>query len=275
MLFLAYVIGLLFTLRTHAAVIWSSEMDEKKADKGDPSASYLSSSGFLEPPGSLTRQMTSPSLIPHPRADIRDSQLYKRILGQSFKQVGLGPSGERVHEREHALRSGERTPHVAPPRDANEGRASSVHLEGFSPEQDQSLVRQMAEVAATAAAVAARDASKGQRKASHQGHGAAKGHGARPPAQRTATFAEEAEEGGHAAGGHDAPNWSRTKSAVILLTATVAYAVIAEILVRTVDAVLTNSDIDEKFLGITLFALVPNTTEFLVCALLGLTSTRC
>lgn len=66
-----------------------------------------------------------------------------------------------------------------------------------------------------------------------------------------------------ASGGHDAPNWSRTKSAVILLSATVAYAIIAEILVDTVDSVLSNVDIDEKFLGITLFALVPNTTEFL------------
>jgi Ca2+/H+ antiporter len=28
--------------------------------------------------------------------------------------------------------------------------------------------------------------------------------------------------------------------------------------------VLENVDVDEKFLGITLFALVPNTTEFLV-----------
>lgn len=38
---------------------------------------------------------------------------------------------------------------------------------------------------------------------------------------------------------------------------------VAEILVDTVDSVLEHVDIDEKFLGITLFALVPNTTEFL------------
>jgi Ca2+:H+ antiporter len=38
---------------------------------------------------------------------------------------------------------------------------------------------------------------------------------------------------------------------------------ISEILVNTVDVVLENVDIDEKFLGMTLFALVPNTTEFL------------
>ena len=36
-----------------------------------------------------------------------------------------------------------------------------------------------------------------------------------------------------------------------------------EILVNVVDVVLNGSGIDEKFLGVTLFALVPNTTEFL------------
>jgi len=83
-----------------------------------------------------------------------------------------------------------------------------------------------------------------------------------------------------AAGGHDAPNWSRTKSYMILLGATILYAIIAgtksslsfvlilcsnfvEILVDTVDVVLGSGSIDEKFLGFTLFALVPNTTEFL------------
>ncbi|KAK6461329.1 Ca2+/H+ antiporter [Scheffersomyces coipomensis] len=68
------------------------------------------------------------------------------------------------------------------------------------------------------------------------------------------------DEGG---GGHDAPNWSTKKSTIILLGATVLYAIIAEILVDTVDAVLVNYPIDPKFLGLTVFALVPNTTEFL------------
>jgi Ca2+:H+ antiporter len=54
---------------------------------------------------------------------------------------------------------------------------------------------------------------------------------------------------------------TNAKRAVILLGATVLYAVIAEILVNTVDVVLENVDVDEKFLGITLFALVPNTTS--------------
>jgi Ca2+:H+ antiporter len=93
----------------------------------------------------------------------------------------------------------------------------------------------------------------------------AKGAAERPHHHRTGTYeGHEEPAAAHAAGGHDAPNWSRTKSSVILLTATIAYAIIAEILVNTVDVVLEGSNIDEKFLGITLFALVPNTTEFLV-----------
>lgn len=39
--------------------------------------------------------------------------------------------------------------------------------------------------------------------------------------------------------------------------------ILIEILVDVVDVVLHGSGIDEKFLGLTLFALVPNTTEFM------------
>ncbi|EGG07582.1 uncharacterized protein MELLADRAFT_47989 [Melampsora larici-populina 98AG31] len=63
--------------------------------------------------------------------------------------------------------------------------------------------------------------------------------------------------------GHDAPNWSRNKSTTVLLSCTLLYAVIAEILVSVVDVVLDGSGIPEKLLGVTLFALVPNTTEFM------------
>ncbi|SCW03803.1 LAFE_0G18558g1_1 [Lachancea fermentati] len=67
-----------------------------------------------------------------------------------------------------------------------------------------------------------------------------------------------------AGGGHDAPNWSRKKSTCILLGATLLYAVIAEILVDCVDNVLKQfPSLNPKFLGLTVFALVPNTTEFL------------
>ncbi|GMM37642.1 Vnx1 protein [Saccharomycopsis crataegensis] len=82
-----------------------------------------------------------------------------------------------------------------------------------------------------------------------------------PPIHATTEVAGGAHE--EASGGHDAPNWSKTKSTVILLGATVLYAVIAEILVDCVDVVLQQFPISAKFLGLTVFALVPNSTEFL------------
>lgn len=41
------------------------------------------------------------------------------------------------------------------------------------------------------------------------------------------------------------------------------YADPVEILVDVVDVVLEGVKIDEKFLGLTLFTLIPNTTEFM------------
>ncbi|KAJ2717181.1 hypothetical protein H4R19_000125 [Coemansia spiralis] len=70
-----------------------------------------------------------------------------------------------------------------------------------------------------------------------------------------------ADAGGH--GGHDAPNWSKSKSAFILCACTVVFSLIAEVLVDTVDVVIQDVGIKEKYIGLTLFALVPNVTEFL------------
>jgi Ca2+:H+ antiporter len=56
--------------------------------------------------------------------------------------------------------------------------------------------------------------------------------------------------------GHDSPNWGKAKSYTILCACTILYAIIAEILVDTVDLVMENLAVDEKFLGLTLFALV-------------------
>lgn len=260
LLFLSYVIGLLFTLRTHAATIWSTEPDEKKA--ADLSASQLSHSGHFEFPSTLSRQATSNSVA---RADIRNSQLYKRIVGQTLQQVGYGTEDESVASGRPVSRSDGQTPHVVPPKDREERSVSSnFHLESLSEQDNQSLVRQITEIAAHTTALATRDVVKAPRKAAQMVQAAVKGSADRPHHHRTGTFEGHEEPAAvNAAGGHDAPNWSRTKSSAILLTATLAYAVIAEILVNTVDVVLEGSNIDEKFLGITLFALVPNTTEFL------------
>jgi Ca2+:H+ antiporter len=78
---------------------------------------------------------------------------------------------------------------------------------------------------------------------------------------RGGQLGDDEDPAGH--GGHEAPSWSRAVSASVLLACTALYAIIAELLVDVVDVVLNGSGIDEKFLGVTLFALVPNTTEFM------------
>lgn len=289
MLFFSYVIGLLFTLRTHAAVIWNNELDEKKIEKMEQSAMNVvqhterrPSTSAADPYSTMSRQNTTGTIGTLPKENIRESQLYKRILGQSLKQAGLAALGaESSPDKASGATTGQNgTPHLVPPKqDDEDADGTSLHIHGLSAQDNSALVRQVAEMAATAAAVAARDATRAPKRAlqmanttgtvrhhSHHGTGGS-GHSSHERAAAhipvVAPGAEVAGEAAHASGGHDAPNWSRTKSAVILLTATLAYAIIAEILVDTVDSVLEHVDIDEKFLGITLFALVPNTTEFL------------
>ena len=197
------------------------------------------------------------------RAHIRDTQLYKRIVGQTQQEFGLGPEGQPMAGSPPNNKLDSNTPHLVPPKDSTE--YEHFHFEGLSDEASDALVRHITEIAATTTALATRDVTRAPYKAARMASTTSKSD--RPHHHRTATAATEGapeeQEAGHAVGGHDAPNWSRGKSAAILLTATVAYAIIAEILVDTVDSVLEGSDIDEKFLGITLFALVPNTTEFL------------
>lgn len=246
------------------------------------------SNSLSDPRSTLQRQATSNTIGSLPRENIRESQLYKRILGQSLKQAGLSASGGEQASPDKSNNSGGAssqigTPHLVPPNDDTDRMSqSSMRIHGLSAKENSALVRQVAEMAATAAAVAARDATRAPRKASqmastsgtvvrhhpHQVSGGSVQSSHDRSAQHQAVIADHGEghaggEAGHASGGHDAPNWSKTKSAVILCLATIAYAVIAEILVDTVDSVLEHVDVSEKFLGITLFALVPNTTEFL------------
>lgn len=263
MLFVSYIIGLLFTLRTHAATIWT-EPDEKEKKALEMSASSLSHSGHLEfPHSSFVRQATGQSIS---RAHIRDSQLYKRIVGQTLQEVGIGSSENGPHQSRPTSKQDGTTPHVVPPKDGDDHIQQSFHVEGLTDDATQSLMRQITEIAATTTALATRDVTRAPHKAARMVSTPVKGHVERPANTRTTTAAAPEQPDtapGHTSGGHDAPNWSRGKSAAVLLTATLAYAIIAEILVNTVDAVLVGSAIDEKFLGITLFALVPNTTEFL------------
>lgn len=270
LLFLSYAIGLWFTLRTHAAVIWNNEADEKRI----PEVQHTS----LQPPqptvlpARLQRLSTHNSLSEAPGLEIRDSQLYKRILGQSLKQVGIDQRDDATRQNSLVETPGQNgsatTPHQPPPKSSGgESARSDIHIPGFTDAQNSNLVREVAEIAATAATIAARDATKAPRRTSLTTNQPAQGTLNKPHHLRAGLVhdhEEHAAADAHAGGGHDAPNWSRMKSSIILCGATVLYALIAEILVDCVDVILQGSGIDEKFLGITLFALVPNTTEFLV-----------
>ncbi len=290
MLFISYMIGLLFTLRTHAAVIWTTDGDEKKA--AQPSTAETSPLETRHHSTANGQLFAGPSPSFMPTNSVRDSALYKRILGQSLKQFGANvpesdrswdqlsshksPSLSRSQELDHNKLETTETPHVVPPKNKS-GENGFVNIPGMptlSEEENHHLATYVAEVAATAATVAARDATKAPRRASFQAqHSYQGGKPSRPPSIRqghnvevhppTSAVDPGAHASGGATGGHDAPNWSRTKSSIVLCAATVAYALVAEVLVHTVDVVLESVDIDEKFLGITLFALVPNTTEFL------------
>lgn len=169
-LFLAYVCGLFFTLRTHASLIWATNSHEQQAANKRDEGYFRTPSvvSLNNPIKGKNRLVETPSLVQFPTSTRNKSNI-------------TSPQVEMARKK-----------HVQP---AN-----------INKEVDK-----------------------------------------------------EDEEGG----GHDAPNWSRNKSTVILLGATLLYAVIAEILVDTVDAVLADFPIDSKFLGLTVFALVPNTTEFL------------
>lgn len=273
-LFLSYIIGLWFTLRTHAALIWAAELEEKKTGNAPhPPASY-EPRHFLFPHGQHIGNGANNYNSNDPKNSVRESQLYRRILGQSLNQFGLTDSRAGNAWERAGTDSGvdSTVPHVVPPPSGDNDDGTPVESRPRE-ERDEGLVRHVTEVAATVAAVAAREGSNRklsnqQPTAPHLGNNINNNNNSKPPTTPKANAGpEENDEAGFSTnptGGHDAPNWSRTKSSVILLAATVLYAVIAEILVNTVDVVLENVDIDEKFLGITLFALVPNTTEFLV-----------
>ncbi|KAF5618893.1 Ca2+:H+ antiporter [Fusarium sp. NRRL 52700] len=262
MLFFSYLIGLWFTLRTHAAVIWNAEIEEKRHEDHMHSSSLRTSQVHSHPHSHSQNTAETSS------ADVRDTQLYKRILGQSLKQSGYTEDLSRqssITGQTAPTNGSASTPHVVPPKSSGgEQSRSALHVPGLSDADNKILQREVTEIAAAAATIASRERMSRKPSTVPPTHAP----GARPSASRqhTHTHAETegaATEAHQAHGGHDAPNWSRAKSSIILLGATVLYAIIAEILVDTVDVVLESFSIDQKFLGITLFALVPNTTEFL------------
>lgn len=194
LLALSYLVGLWFTLRTHAAMIWQTPLHEEKSEAPADMSAQSGHTAPTEPAqhGDHGRRASASDLGPREPTGATAADLgCDGARGSPSKQ--LDDDLPRSHSRTDATK---RLPN---------SRESNIHPRSTRIDDEAPI--------------------------SH--------------------------------GGHDAPNWSRTKSVVILLVATVLYAVIAEILVDTVDVVLENVSVEEKFLGFTLFALVPNTTEFM------------
>lgn len=254
MLFFSYLIGLWFTMQTHAAAIWKAESEGKKHEEQCQAFAIRNS---------------QPSATETTGIDIRDSHLYKRTLGQSLKQVGLQPRPEEISLQASIITQGAAakgmalTPQILPPR-VSDLIWSTVNMTGVSQADNTALTREVAHIATTAATFASRDRERLRKPSSTPGqHATVRTHPMQAYESMSSAETATVYAGGNG-GGHDAPNWGRAKSAIILLGATILYAVIAKILVDTVDVVLESFSFDQKFMGITLFALVPNTTEFLV-----------
>lgn len=251
----SYLIGLWFSLRTHASQIWQNPQQLLHPLEMNPPSSRLSIYHKLLPsaikdtlhhkPSILTTHTTdsaSPSrsetpvprvhepasseatnlhpTVPTPLAQPGTARRISYANPPVVNQAGFTPILESV---DHAMKDTGIQPLQLP---------GSITTDEFT----------------RAVAVATVSALR------HQQH-------SRSPGRLRTSGAEEDAQGGH--GGHDAPSWSRTTSASVLLACTALYAIIAEILVDVVDVVMDGSGIDEKFLGVTLFALVPNTTEFM------------
>lgn len=194
-LFLAYVCGLYFTLRTHASLIWATTIHEAGPMKKDD--------GYFR----------SPSI-----SSVATPQQLPKLGNINTKLSSLPPSATAISSGSDVR--------------GRPGQSSKLTLDLNSPSLEVSKTRPPRVESLVPVT---------------------------PSRQLISKEIADEENGG----GHDAPNWSRNKSTIILLGATLLYAIIAEILVDNVDSVLSSYPIDPKFLGLTVFALVPNTTEFL------------
>ncbi|BGO95577.1 hypothetical protein NBRC10512_004175 [Rhodotorula toruloides] len=240
-LVLSYLIGLWFSLKTHASQIWQNAQPAHEHGAARPLSGAQHAS--LADRRSIYQRLVPANLIQQVKR--RPSAMGKSPLQTPF----LAPASLEMPPQTPGLKPDGSAPQSAHrPEHSQQQHFESVQLpHGLTADEFSRAF----EIVASAAPALRPHAGAAQlhRASSHMREVSAPQHG------------KEEEAGGH--GGHDAPNWSRTKSATVLLACTVLYAIIAEILVDVVDVVLDGFAIPEKLLGITLFALVPNTTEFM------------
>ncbi|GFZ43303.1 LOW QUALITY PROTEIN: Putative cation exchanger [Saitozyma sp. JCM 24511] len=273
----SYLIGLWFSLRTHASQIWQNPQQLMKVDEIPAGAMHpavrtavqqrLTPQAVMQhilpvhgkpgaAPSTQTGQPQTPTLAPSSQAQ-----------SPQAARLQLPSEGARGHDRGPSTAS-QQTQGTA---STGGGGGGGLQLPaGYSPLVDtvdrdvKSHVSPMRLPSSLTPedftrAVAVATVSALRHQGSFIGGHHPSGHKSRPVSGIETGAGDEDE--GH--GGHEAPSWNRTVSSGVLLGCTLLYAIIAEILVDVVDVVMQGSGIDEKFLGLTLFALVPNTTEFM------------
>ncbi|GHJ85760.1 hypothetical protein NliqN6_2162 [Naganishia liquefaciens] len=276
-LVLAYLIGLWFSLRTHASQIWQNpqplmRLDEIPAGGMHPAHratvyQRLTPQAVMQQLLPTTAKATEPTSGKAPEMSRRPTAGTEQVRSpvrpdRTASRAGIDREAMAQKQKVSAP-SPSRTPYNRTPRMAagpshdklndvtNLQLPNGINTEGLTTEEFTRAV-----------AVATVNALKNHENAIAREWKQARAplpfpEGGHPPPGAGA--AEHSE--GH--GGHEGPSWSRVVSAGVLLGCTILYAIIAEILVDVVDVVLQGSGIDEKFLGVSLFALVPNTTEFM------------
>ncbi|KAI0078211.1 hypothetical protein K474DRAFT_948733 [Panus rudis PR-1116 ss-1] len=254
----SYLIGLWFSLRTHASQIWQNPQQLLHAETpvhhrfslynrfvpGTQGHANQKQPSLRHRPSTIASTIPSRSQTPTPRpADVAVPSVVVEPHSATTESSGAPPSsGKRI--------SYAPAPIINPPVPYTpllETVDHAIKDTGLHPMQLPENIT--TDDFTRAVAVATVSALRHQQNQ------------ALPRVRNSSAPEDEVGGGGH--GGHEAPSWSRMTSASVLLACTFTYALIAELLIDVVDVVLEGSGIDEKFLGITLFALVPNTTEFM------------
>ncbi|WFD31003.1 hypothetical protein MSPP1_002032 [Malassezia sp. CBS 17886] len=274
-LIMSYCIGLWFSLRTHASQIWNIAQHTHVSTQPD----------HFPPPlhrASVYKRMFPPNYLQHflpqhhERATAgggglggREGQVGR--AGREGEREGVGEGGGTEHGHEDFPRrtdtahaaggqqpaqapSGGQSPHATPSLVQPSQAASAEHTfhpRGGSDRREGRTPSEHTMRSETHAKVSLDDIMQDAAMRMYQ-------YLFNQHKSRQAQDADEDENGEH-----DAPSWSRIVSLSVLLSCTVLYAVIAEILVDVVDVVVNGYGVSEKFIGVTLFALVPNTTEFM------------
>ncbi|THG97790.1 hypothetical protein EW026_g4276 [Hermanssonia centrifuga] len=237
-LLFSYLIGLWFSLRTHASQIWQNPQQLLHPIEGQMDGSQNRVSLYQRLiPGTLAKHASLHRKSSIITAAEGESAEPSRSQTPVIRGYDVGPS--QSQSQQSGVAGGRRISYANPPVIQTQGGFTplmesvdhAIKDTGIQPLQLSGNLTP--DDFTRAVAVATVSALRHQQNHSHS------------PARIRGSALTEADSGGH--GGHEGPSWSRTRSASVLLGCTALYAAIAELLVKVVDVVLE----------------VPNTTEFM------------